>query len=69
MSTVRTAAAPFGALTIWRLVATLEALPGDLRMAARAARTRRELSRLTAHERADIGLDDIDAAAEALARR
>lgn len=65
MPAARTAAAPFGALTVWRFVSGIEDAWRGLVAAWRAEQTRRVLAHLTARERADLGLDDIDAWAAA----
>lgn len=49
--------APFGAITIYRAVSAVEALVAAVRRWHIARRTERELSRLSNHELADIGLE------------
>jgi uncharacterized protein YjiS (DUF1127 family) len=68
MNTVRTQAAPFGAITAYRAVAFVENLVETFRAARAAARTRRALARLTPRELADIGVHDIDAAVASVTR-
>jgi uncharacterized protein YjiS (DUF1127 family) len=50
--------APFGAIALFRAVSAVEGLVRSLRVSWAAAAARRELSRLTPHELADIGLAD-----------
>jgi predicted kinase len=73
---VRVAHAPFGAETVFRLVTAAEQAVAALRAAWVAAQVRRDLARLSAWERADIGLEDagmddveFDAMTRALASR
>lgn len=72
--------APFGAITVFRLVNAVEALALAAGRAWRAAQTRRALARLSAHQLADVGVTgrltgaagapgDIDALAQTLAAR
>jgi uncharacterized protein YjiS (DUF1127 family) len=68
MNVVRTQTVPFGAITVFRAVAFVEAVLDDIRSARAAARTRRALSRLTPRELADIGVDDIETAIASLRR-
>lgn len=64
-------AAPFGAITLHRLVAAIEAAPDRLRRWRRARATAAALAGLSDHELADIGLTrgQIDAVAASLAAR
>jgi uncharacterized protein YjiS (DUF1127 family) len=50
--------APFGAIALFRAVTAVEGVLKALRARWAAAEARRELSRLTPHELADIGLAD-----------
>ncbi len=75
LATNRTVA-PFGAISVFRVVSAVEALTLWVGRAWRAAQTRRALSRLSAHELADIGLTDanrspaeLQAIAQAVAAR
>ncbi len=52
------AVAPFGAITVFRIVDGVERLFAGLRAAGAARAARRELARLSAQELADIGLGD-----------
>lgn len=55
--------APFGALTIHRVVATVERVIVSVRESIAAGRTAAELSRLSPRLREDIGIQDQDIAA------
>jgi len=70
-STANRSVAPFGAISVFRLVNAVEGVALSLGRAWRAAQTRRALARLSAHELADIGLAgaELDAVARALAAR
>jgi uncharacterized protein YjiS (DUF1127 family) len=50
--------APFGAITLFRLGSAVERAVGALRAFWVEARVREELSRLTPHQLADIGLEE-----------
>ena len=55
-----TARAPFGAITVHRIVSAIDGFAARIRSDLNATRTADELSRLSPRMRADIGILDCD---------